>query len=210
MTLASWLLSHPESFLFLSALLFTANGPFIFGKKFCAGLARTLEIQSSVPPKVGELVSGGSSGERGVLATWWWETRDAEEVESEGSEFSLGICFAAGGTCCSLWRETTVTGGGKWKGRRQRAPKESVSCLPTWVLTKEQFTDLWNPPLQNPCSRRWAHSKPQVVCTDSPNSAITFFFCLFLFPLLNVYTSPSWGRGSGADRAGKRNQKLVL
>lgn len=53
MTSASWLLSHPESFLFLSALLFTANGPFIFGKKFCAGLARALEIQSSVPPQSG-------------------------------------------------------------------------------------------------------------------------------------------------------------
>lgn len=50
-------------------------------KSSVQGLPGHLRSSHLCPPKVGDLVSRGSNGERGALATWWWERCEAEEVE---------------------------------------------------------------------------------------------------------------------------------
>ena len=129
--MTSWQLSQPESFLFLFPFSLTTNGTFITEKSDHAGLARTLKIQSSVSPILGGWACGAVP--RGVVASWWWHRWWGRESGAWRQWVLLGICSAAGGTCCSLWKETTVTGGGKWKESSQ-TKGTSEKCLLSSVL----------------------------------------------------------------------------
>lgn len=129
-------------------------------KSACAQLAGTLEIQLSEPSKVGGLACGGSHGGRGVVASWWGHRYEAEDVESEGSEFGRGTCFAAGqSVAVSEEKPQRLKERNERKVGKGHLRKVSLAFC-TWVLAKEPPTDLWDPPLQDPCSWRWAHSKP--------------------------------------------------
>lgn len=126
---ASWLLSQPESLLFLSPLPFTTNGTFKTGKKCLCATCR-----DTGDPVVWALQSGwaglrrkprreGSGGEL-VGAQVWGRGRGEWR-----QRVRPGHMFCSWTICCCLWRETTETEREKWKESRQKASKESVSCL---------------------------------------------------------------------------------